>query len=58
VDLGITEQQFRAALTGLAAYARAESLDISVADLAPVTPDQVDAAWQAVCALPRRPVAA
>jgi glycerol dehydrogenase-like iron-containing ADH family enzyme len=57
-DLGITEQQFRAALTGLAAYARAESLDISVADLTPVTPDQVDAAWQAVCALPRRPVAA
>ena len=54
-DLGITEAQFRAALTGLAAYARTESLDISVADLAPVTPDQIDAAWQAVCALPRRP---
>lgn len=52
-DLGITEAQFRAALTGLAAYARAENLDVSVADLKPVTAGQVDAAWQAVCALPR-----
>jgi glycerol-1-phosphate dehydrogenase [NAD(P)+] len=52
-DLGITEAQFRVALTGLAAYARAENLDVSVADLKPVTAAQVDAAWRAVCALPR-----
>ena len=55
-DLGISELQFRAALTDLAAYARAESLDVSVVDLAPVTPDQINAAWQAVCALPRRAI--
>jgi glycerol dehydrogenase-like iron-containing ADH family enzyme len=55
-DLGISASEFRAALTGLAAYARAESLDMSVADLLPVTSAQADAAWQAVCALPRRHV--
>lgn len=53
-DLGISETQFRTALTELAAYARAENLDRSVADLSRVTDDQVSSAWRAVCALPRQ----
>ncbi len=53
-DLGVAEVAFRDALAGLAAYARAEGLDYGVADHQPITPAQVEAAWRAVQALPRR----
>jgi glycerol dehydrogenase-like iron-containing ADH family enzyme len=53
-DLGIDEAAFRESLLGLAAYARAEGLDVGVADLRPITPGQADAAWAFVQGLPRR----
>jgi glycerol dehydrogenase-like iron-containing ADH family enzyme len=53
-DLGIEEADFRSCLLGLAAYARAEGLDVGVADLRPITSGQADAAWAFVRGLPRR----
>ncbi len=53
-DLGVGEGEFTAALVGLAAYARAERLDITIADLAPITPGTAAAAWRFVNTLPRR----
>jgi glycerol dehydrogenase-like iron-containing ADH family enzyme len=57
-DLGVAEEVFRNTLAGLAAYARAVGLDYGVADHRPITPVQVEAAWRAVQALPRRDVGA
>ena len=54
-DLGISRRQFSDALTGLAHYARAEALDISVVDLHPVSADDVEAAWAFTRSLPRVP---
>jgi len=53
-DLGISRDEFRAALLGLSAYARAENLDFSIADLRRISEVDVASAWAAVCALPRR----
>jgi glycerol dehydrogenase-like iron-containing ADH family enzyme len=53
-DLGIGEADFRSCLLSLGVYARAEGLDIGVADLRPITIAQADAAWAFVQALPRR----
>ena len=52
-DLGITHDDFVRALEGLAAYARAEQLDMSVVDLRPIDRAAVDAAWTFVQSLPR-----
>jgi glycerol-1-phosphate dehydrogenase [NAD(P)+] len=52
-DLAISEAQFRSALLDLAAYARDEQLDVSVADLRPITPVVADEAWAFVTDLPR-----
>jgi len=53
IDLGIDEESFRGCLIGLRDYARAEELDIGVADLVDITHAQVDAAWAFVGELPR-----
>jgi len=53
-DLGISAAEFTGALSGLAAYARAEDLDVSVVDLQPVSPEVVADAWAFACSLPRR----
>lgn len=52
VDLGIGHEDFSRCLLGLAAYARAEDLDIGVADLRQITPADVEAAWTFVSDLP------
>jgi glycerol-1-phosphate dehydrogenase [NAD(P)+] len=57
-DLGISEADFRRCLSGLSAHARAEGLDIAVADLRPISTAQVDEAWGLVQSLPRRSDAA
>ena len=54
-DLGITDEQGVGALLGLATYARAEGLDISVADLDPVSAGRAEDAWAFTRSLPRRP---
>jgi glycerol-1-phosphate dehydrogenase [NAD(P)+] len=54
VDLRISRDEFRAALLGLSTYARAENLDVSIADLRQISEADVAEAWAAVCALPRR----
>jgi glycerol-1-phosphate dehydrogenase [NAD(P)+] len=51
-DLGVSREQFVGCLLGLAAYARAESLDVGVADLRPITTEQAEAAWSFVERLP------
>lgn len=56
-DLEIAEADFRKCLLGLASYARAESLDIGVADLRPITETQVAEAWAFVQSLPRQAAA-
>ena len=53
-DLDIAEEHFRSCLLGLSAYARAERLDMTIADLRPITEAQTDSAWKFVCTLPRR----
>lgn len=53
-DLGVGAEDFAAALTGLAGYARAEGLDMSVVDYRPVDAATVQRAWDIVCSLPRR----
>jgi glycerol-1-phosphate dehydrogenase [NAD(P)+] len=53
-DIGIGEDDFRRCLLGLDGYARAERLDVGVADLRPITSGQADAAWAFVQGLPRR----
>ncbi|MFN8023716.1 MAG: iron-containing alcohol dehydrogenase [Acidimicrobiales bacterium] len=52
-DLGISFDDFSAALGGLAAYARAEGLDVSVVDLHPVDERAIAAAWRFASSLPR-----
>jgi glycerol dehydrogenase-like iron-containing ADH family enzyme len=52
-DLGIDRTDFARCLEGLAGYARAEGLDMGVADYRPITPAAVDAAWEFVASLPR-----
>ena len=53
-DVGVDEGVFAEALTGLAQYSRSNGLDIAVADLRPITPTHVAAAWGFVNTLPRR----
>lgn len=53
-DLRVERADFQRCLRDLAAYARAEDLDVSVADLRPITESQIDAAWAFVSTLPRR----
>ena len=53
-DLAISEADFKSAILGLASYARGEKLDHSVADFRTLGNAEADAAWRAVCALPRR----
>ncbi len=52
-DLGVSEADFRRCLIGLGGYARSEGLDVTIADLQPVTAGQIDAAWACVLKLPR-----
>ena len=52
-DLGVSRADFDAALIGLRAYARAEGLDIGVADLTDIDAATADAAWAFVQRLPR-----
>jgi glycerol dehydrogenase-like iron-containing ADH family enzyme len=52
-DLGITRDQFAESLIGLREYARAEGLDISIADLRDLSAADVAAGWDAANALPR-----
>ena len=52
-DLGISEADFRRCLLDLDGYTRAEGLDMTVADLQPITTAQADAAWKCVQTLPR-----
>jgi len=52
-DLGIEPRVFRDCLIGLAAYSRAEGLDVGVADLRPIPADVAARAWDFVCRLPR-----
>ncbi|MFN6121862.1 MAG: iron-containing alcohol dehydrogenase [Actinomycetes bacterium] len=53
-DLGISRDDFVRTLDGLAAYSRAEGLDMALADYRPITRDAIDAAWSFVRMLPRR----
>jgi len=53
-DLGISRDDFVRTLDGLAAYSRAEGLDMALADYHPITRDAIDAAWSFVRMLPRR----
>lgn len=53
-DLGVRREDFDAALLGLSAFARANQLDIGVADLHTIDQVTADAAWDFVCTLPRR----
>lgn len=53
-DLGVSRHDFDHALLGLAAYARANELDIGVPDLRPIDSAAADAAWSFVSSLPRR----
>lgn len=52
-DLGVDRAAFTAALLGLADYARANDLDVGVADLRPIGSDVAEAAWEFVSSLPR-----
>ena len=52
-DLGVTETDFIACLRDLGTYARAEGLDVTIADLQPITAGQAAAAWKCVQTLPR-----
>ncbi len=53
MDLGITRGAFVDALVGLRTYARAESLDVGVADLRDLTVADAEAAWAFSLQLPR-----
>ncbi len=52
-DLGVSRDDFVAALVGLREYARVESLDIGVADLRDITTAMAAEAWAFVSELPR-----
>ena len=52
-ELGITREEFSDALIGLRAYARAEDLDISIADIIDIDAPLAARAWEAADALPR-----
>ena len=54
LDLGVTSDEFAAALLGLAEYSRANDLDVGIADVRPITTDDVHGAWDFIAALPRR----
>lgn len=51
-ELGITREQFTQAVTALPSYARAEGLDMTIANLAPMPDNVVSAAWDLACSLP------
>ncbi len=53
-DLGIEQGAFVGSLIGLAEYARAEDLDMGIADFRPITSHRAAAAWEFVQQLPRR----
>jgi glycerol dehydrogenase-like iron-containing ADH family enzyme len=55
IDLGVEESSFRSCLLGLRDYARNAGLDTTIVDLVDVSPNDVDAAWAFVDALPRHP---
>jgi len=50
-ELGITRDQFTTAVAALPTYARAEGLDMTFADLAPMPDDVVSVAWDLVSSL-------
>ena len=50
--LGISRELFATTLAGLGDYVAAEGLDYCIASVGPIGEDQIEAAWQAVCALP------
>lgn len=52
-DLGISHDDFADTVASLAAYARAEELDVSFVDDRPISREQIDAAWSFVSHLPR-----
>ena len=52
-DLGITQPEFTDAFVGLRSYARAEELDVGIADLRELTAEVAAAAWAFVGELPR-----
>jgi hypothetical protein len=52
-DLGVSRSVFVDCLLGLAAYTRAEGLDVGVADLQPIMPQHAADAWEFVNNLPR-----
>lgn len=52
-DLGVTRAQFVDNLLGLRAYAHAEGLDVTVADLTDITRADADAAFDFASSLPR-----
>jgi len=52
-DLGVTEADFVRCLIDLGGYARGEGLDVTVADLRPITAAQAAVAWACVQTLPR-----
>ncbi len=52
-DLGIAERAFVETLVGLRGYARAESLDIGIADLRDLNAADAEAAWTFTLELPR-----
>jgi len=53
LDLGVERSVFTEVLLGLRQYARAEGLDVGIADLRELTVDDADAAWDLVSKLPR-----
>ena len=52
-DLGITFDQFSAALLGLRSYARSEELDFGIADIRQLDAGDAQMAWALATALPR-----
>ncbi|MCB0999505.1 MAG: iron-containing alcohol dehydrogenase [Acidimicrobiales bacterium] len=54
-DLGISHDDFAATVRALAAYARAEALDVSFVDDRAISDEQIEAAWSFVSDLPRMP---
>ncbi|MYH56109.1 MAG: iron-containing alcohol dehydrogenase family protein [Acidimicrobiia bacterium] len=55
-DLGITRAAFDRSLLNLAGYVRRQDLDFSIIDLTPIDRQVADRLWEAVSALPRRPL--
>ena len=55
-DLGITRAAFDRSVLNLAGYVRRQDLDFSIIDLTPIDRQVADRLWEAVSALPRRPL--